>query len=119
MATPLVLVVDDDSLLRIDTAEILEDAGFEVLQAPDAASALTVLKEKSGIQLVCTDVHMPGELDGIDLALRIREHFPHIKVIIVSALAKLQGRLSGAPFLVKPFAPMRLVDVAREQLGVV
>jgi DNA-binding NtrC family response regulator len=117
MAAPLVLVVVDDFLVRINTAETFEEAGFEVIEARDAASALAVLQERSDVQLVCTDVHMPGELDGIDLAVRVREHHPQLKVIVISGCSKKPDLPTSIPFLTNPFVPKRLVDFAREQLG--
>jgi CheY-like chemotaxis protein len=60
MARPLVLIVDDDCLVRFNTAAILEDAGFHVMEACDAAHALTVLQNSADVNLVCTDVQKPG-----------------------------------------------------------
>ena len=117
MPRPLILVVEDDCLVRLDTADTFVDAGFEIIEASDAAAALAVLQEKPGIRLVCTDVHMPGELDGIDLAIHLREHHPNIKVIVVSGDRRIRALPPTVPFLPKPLLPARLVDVAREQLG--
>jgi DNA-binding NtrC family response regulator len=114
MGSPTVLVVDDDFLVRINTAEILQEAGFEVIEAADAASALALLQQQPSIRLVCTDVQMPGELDGIDLARRLRERHPEMSVIIMSAYSKHGERLPDAPFLTKPFDAQRLVELARQ-----
>ena len=117
MARPTVLIVDDDFLVRRNTAEILQDAGFEVVEASDAASALALLQDMPGFQLVCTDVQMPGELDGIDLALHVRVRHPEMRVIIVSAQSGLGDRLPDVPFLSKPFLESHLVDLARRELA--
>ena len=83
-----ILVVDSDFLFRINTSEVLEEAGFEVIEALNAASALTILEEESGIDLVCTDVHMPGELNGIDLAIQVQIRHPETKVIVMSSYSR-------------------------------
>jgi DNA-binding NtrC family response regulator len=119
MAPPLILVVDDDLLIRIHIAETLEEAGFDVIEACDAATALAMLQEYPGVQLVCTDVDMPGDLDGIALATHLREHHPHMKVIVISGFSKGRGLPQSIPFLAKPFLSARLLDLAHEQLGVV
>ena len=118
MAPPLALVVDDDFLVRMNTAGVLEEAGFEVLEAGDAASALAAVQELKRIQLVCTDVEMPGQVDGVDLALHIRAYYQHIKIIIVSGNGRSSARASGIPFLAQPFCAGSLVSLAREQLGI-
>jgi DNA-binding NtrC family response regulator len=117
MARPTVLVVDDDFLIRLHTADILEAAGFEVVEANDAANALALLQDMPGFQLICTDVQMPGELDGIDLALRVLERHPEMRVIIMSAHSGHRDRLPNVPFLSKPFLPSCLVDLARRELA--
>ena len=67
---PATLVVDDDGLIRMDAVGILEDAGFEVLDAPSADHALVLLEENwAGLQLLFTDVHMPGTREGFALAV--------------------------------------------------
>ena len=118
MAPPLVLVVDEDFLVRLHTSGMFEDAGFQVIEAWDVASALEELHEKSNIQLVCTDVDMPGELDGIDLAMHVRNHHPNMKVIVISGFSKDRALPHSIPFLAKPFLSARLLDLAHEQLGV-
>jgi DNA-binding NtrC family response regulator len=117
MTRPAVLVVEDDFLVRLHTADTLRDAGFEVVEASDAANALALLQEMPCFQLICTDVQMPGELDGIDLALRVRERHPEMRVIIMSSHSGHSDRLPSAPFLSKPFQASRLVDLARRELA--
>jgi DNA-binding NtrC family response regulator len=117
MARPAVLIVDDDFLVRLHAADILQEAGFEVVEASDAANALALLQENPCFQLICTDIQMPGELDGIDLALRVRERYPDMRVIIMSAQSGHGDRLPSVPFLSKPFPACRLVDLARRELA--
>lgn len=117
MTRPAVLIVEDDVLVRLHAADTLQNAGFEVVEAGDAAHALAILLEMPRFQLICTDVQMPGELDGIDLALRVLERYPEMKVIIMSAQSGHGDRLPSVPFLPKPFQASRLVDLARRELA--
>ncbi len=117
MTSPAVLVVDDDFLVRMNTTDILQDAGFEVVAARDAADALALLHKWPCIRLICTDVQMPGRMDGIDLVLRVQVLHPEMRVIIMSGDGKHSNRLPSVPFLPKPFHITRLVDLAREELG--
>jgi DNA-binding NtrC family response regulator len=117
MARPAVLIVDDDFLVRLHAADILQEAGFEVVEASDAANALALLQENPCFQLICTDIQMPGELDGIDLAKRVLERHPEMKVIIMSSQSRHSDRLPSVPFLSKPFLASRLVDLARRALA--
>jgi DNA-binding NtrC family response regulator len=116
MENPAVLVVDDEPFVRISAVDAFQNAGFEVVQAGDAASALAILRSHSGIELICTDVQMPGELDGIDLALIIRRRCPKLRVIIVSG-SKHGERLPNVPFVSKPFHATGLVEIARAELA--
>jgi DNA-binding NtrC family response regulator len=117
MSPPLVLVVDDDVLVRLNTSAIFEDAGFEVLEARDAAGALLKLRERREIRLICTDVHMPGDLNGVDLAREVADRYPHLPVIMVSGDRRSEALARDIPFIAKPFLPQRLIDVARTELA--
>ena len=75
---PVVLVVEDEPLLRIDAVDIIEDAGFEVVEAGNAREALDILNSRSDIRIVFTDVSMPGSLDGLRLALANRARDPQV-----------------------------------------
>jgi CheY-like chemotaxis protein len=115
--SPMVLVVDDDLLVRINIAEILEEAGLAVVEARDAASALDVMREKSEVQLVCTDISMPGELDGVGLAIRLQDEYPHVKVILLSAMAWGRALPPRIPFVAKPFDSRALTKLVWAELG--
>lgn len=118
MAPHRILIVDDDLLVRLNTVEILEAAGFEVIEACDVGSALVALKRDPRVGLVCTDVNMPGEINGIDLAMEVRNRRPEIKVIVMSGCSKRYDCPADMPFIAKPFRSNRLVELVREQLGV-
>ncbi len=116
-----ILVVEDDALVREVSADILAEAGFRTSEAACAAEALAMLQnpELAGeIAAIVTDVDMPGELDGIGLAARVREFWPEIGVVVTSgaprgAAAALRQR---ALFLAKPFRADRLVEAVQSVL---
>ncbi|WP_119271475.1 response regulator transcription factor [Taklimakanibacter deserti] len=78
-----ILVVEDEPAIRLALADHLDKEGFEVLEADSGERAIELIK-KSNVDLIVTDIQMPGWHDGIGLALWVRENHPHIKLIIVS-----------------------------------
>ena len=101
-----VLVVEDEPFIRTATVDYLEDLGYTVFEAKDAASALKVL-ETEQIELLLTDVGLPGQT-GIELALQSRDRFPDIKVVLATGYNRLlddarDQRLSDAVILTKPY----------------
>lgn len=117
-----ILVVDDEPLVRFVAAEYLEDDGFQVLEAGDVSEALALLRsESTPIDLVFSDIHMPGGLDGCDLARWVRENRPDLPVILTSGRLHddaLPGELRQlAPIVTKPYRGDRLTCRIRAALG--
>lgn len=83
-APPVALVVDDEPLIRMDTADMVAEEGFEVIEARNADEAMTMLERHPSLKLVFTDIQMPGHTDGLDLARHVCEHWPDICVIVAS-----------------------------------
>ncbi|HXT78478.1 MAG TPA: response regulator [Acetobacteraceae bacterium] len=83
-ATPTVLVVEDECMVRIPIVEYLRDCGFRVLEAADAPGAIEVLEADGSIDLVFSDVRMPGPMDGRGLARWVREHHPTTPVLLTT-----------------------------------
>lgn len=81
---PVVLVVEDEPLLRMMAVDFVEAAGFEVLEATDADHAVRILEARGDIRIVFTDIDMPGSMDGMKLAKAIRGRWPPIEVILTS-----------------------------------
>src|ERR1044072_5310965 len=81
---PVVLVVEDDAIPRLAAAFMLEDAGFEPIEAFDTDHAIKILESRNDIRLVFTDIDMPGSMDGMKLAAAVRDRWPPIKIIIAS-----------------------------------
>ncbi|MBZ9936622.1 response regulator [Mesorhizobium sp. BR1-1-16] len=114
----LILLVEDEPLLRMATHDDLLAAGFAVIEAADADQAIAILQCRSDIEAVFTDIDMPGSMNGLRLAAVIRNRWPPIKLIVTSGHRKPQpGDLpAGVPFLTKPYAPERMVSALRDIL---
>jgi CheY-like chemotaxis protein len=113
---PVVLIVEDELLLRMDAAEMIEAAGFEVIEAANADQAIEVLEGRPDITVVFTDIQMPGSMDGLKLARAVRGRWPPIKIIATSGrLHVAEGDLpEGGRFLPKPYSPAQVTGVLRE-----
>ena len=111
-----VIVVDDEPILRLIFSEILQDAGYSVSDVPTADEALAMLENGYEPRVVVPDVHMPGELNGFDLAKVICRRWPHIGVVLVSGrLRPSQDELPDeSRFLSKPVSPESLTSTVRE-----
>lgn len=102
----LVLIVEDDILIRMDTAEMMEAAGFRVLEASSAEQAITLLEANSDIGVVFTDIDMPGSMNGIKLAEAVRGRWPPIRIIATSAHSDFTADdlPPGSRFIAKPYS---------------
>jgi two-component sensor histidine kinase/DNA-binding response OmpR family regulator len=107
-ALPAVLVVEDEMLLRMRAMDMVEDAGFTGVEAINADDALAILESRSDIELLFTDIQMPGSMDGLKLAHAVHARWPSIKIILVSGQLKLtdhdkpvDSRFFGKPLDVK------------------
>jgi two-component system, response regulator PdtaR len=86
--SPLAVVVDDEELLRIYAAGLLEEHGFKVLEAENSTAALKILGSCKDVRLLFTDIQMPGRLDGMDLAREVHARWPHVRLVIASGQTK-------------------------------
>jgi two-component system, response regulator PdtaR len=118
----VILLIEDEVLVRMVAADVLEDAGFTVLESTNAEEALRLLETRPDVQ-VFTDVNMPGALDGLGLAQTVHERSPGVSILIGSGRVRPDpGELPpGTRFIAKPYAPSALTDavraVARGQQG--
>lgn len=117
--SPIVLVVEDEMLLRMRAVDMVDDAGYASVEAVDADEAFAVLKSRSDIALLFTDIQMPGSMDGLQLAHVVHKHWPSIKIIIVSGKLELSG--SDIPpdsrFFGKPLKSGEMTAQMRHMIG--
>jgi CheY-like chemotaxis protein len=85
----VVLVVEDSAIIRMGAVDLVQSAGYEVLEASNADEAIRILESRADIDLVFTDVQMPGTMDGIKLSHYIRNRWPPVKLIVASGKAIL------------------------------
>ena len=111
----VVLIVEDEPLVRLTGADLLADAGFDVLEASNADEALRILEATPAVRVVFSDVEMPGSLDGLGLARNICRHWPSIGIVLTSGhrvraeMMPCEGR-----FLPKPYDGQALVRQIEE-----
>jgi two-component system, response regulator PdtaR len=101
-----VLVVEDEFLVRAVAVAFLADAGFEIIEADHADAALTILESRAaGVTLLFTDITMPGELSGLDLAHHVQQLWPKIALLITSGAKRPQPEQlpRGSRFIPKPY----------------
>jgi CheY-like chemotaxis protein len=113
---PVVLVVEDDFLIRMNAAEMIEEAGFTVVEAANSDEAIVVLESRLDITVVFTDIQMPGSMDGLKLAAAIRGRWPPIQIIATSGLVDVRkdDLPKGGRFLPKPYSPAQIISALRE-----
>ncbi|KTS02832.1 response regulator receiver protein [Methylobacterium radiotolerans] len=85
MSRPVAVLAEDEPLIRLEAADMLDDLGFEVLQAGSAMDALELLESRNGAALLYTDIDMPGRINGQDLAHEVVARWPSIAIIVCSA----------------------------------
>jgi CheY-like chemotaxis protein len=102
---PIVLVVEDDYWQRFHAVDLIEHAGYDVLEAHSADEAIKLLEARKDIRIVFTDINMPGSMDGLKLARAIRERWPPIELIIASGKHRLDADQipERGRFLPKPY----------------
>ena len=117
--TAKVLVVEDEMMLRMRAVDIVEDAGFMPVEAVNADDALAILETRSDIDLLFTDIQMPGSMDGLKLAHAVHARWPSIKIMLVSgqvtpteAERPVNSRFYGKPLEVK-----KMIAELQEMMG--
>ena len=108
----VVLVVDDIALIRMGAVDLVQSAGYEALEAQDADEAIRILESRDDIDLVFTDVQMPGTMDGIKLAHFIRDRWPPVQLIVASGRDILEESSlpTGSQYFSKPYNDHAITD---------
>lgn len=114
-----VLVVEDEPLVRINIVAELEDQGMHVLEAGDAHQAIDILSENPVINVIFTDVDMPGGMDGLELARIVKERYPPVQVIVTSGHRDVGTRDLPADgrFFPKPYISEKVIQTILEIAG--
>lgn len=111
-----ILLVEDNAEVKAVAETLLEQLGYRIDAVDNAAAALALLAAGRDVDLVFTDVVMPGEMDGLALARRIRTDYPHVPVLLTTGYAKAAGQAQGFPILRKPYRLANLGRAVREAI---
>jgi CheY-like chemotaxis protein len=115
---PAILIVDDEELLRLNAADLLEENGYSVVEAANAEDALRTLERRPDVRLLFTDIQMPGPIDGIELARLVHERWPHILLVMTSG--QIQPSQAEIPdegrFIAKPYRAGELLGQVNKML---
>jgi CheY-like chemotaxis protein len=123
LITPLIriLVVEDETFIRMDVVDMLRAAGFDILEAANADEAIRLLECNSDIRLIFTDIDMPGSMNGLKLSAAVRDRWPPVRIIATSGHFKIRaGDLPlDARFIPKPYQPGEIIGAIHELTGAV
>lgn len=113
-----VLIVEDEAMIRMVAADALADCGIVAWEAGDAEEALDALNQHPSISLLFTDVNMPGDMNGIDLARRVHEVRPDVELVVTSGATSIANvdLPDHGTFLGKPYPVERLVHIVATKL---
>jgi two-component system, response regulator PdtaR len=116
---PVILVVEDEVLVRMMAVSVAENAGFDALWAATADEAIEILESRSDIRLVFTDVNMPGSMDGLRLAHAVRGRWPPVELLVTSALGTITVKdlPQRGRFLPKPYDVATLSTAFQQMAG--
>ena len=118
-APAVVLVVEDEMLLRMRAVDMVEDAGFTSVEAVNADEAVAILESRSDIALLLTDIQMPGSMDGLKLAHAVHERWPPIRIILVSGQLRLASVdiPADSRFYGKPLEAKEMIAEMQSMIG--
>jgi CheY-like chemotaxis protein len=113
-----ILVVENEALVRLELADRLARSGLTVLVASDADEAIVLLDAHPEIEVLFTDIRMPGSMDGVRLAHHVRDRWPPVKIIVASGMTDAARRdlPHGSLFLRKPYAPEVLAGALAQMM---
>lgn len=116
-----ILIVEDEPLLRIDIVDMMEDEGFNTLEAASADTALLLLESDKAITVLCTDIDMPGSMDGLALAQIVRQRWPKVAIVVASGHhhpdeTELPDR---SRFVPKPYSRSAILDALKAATSII
>lgn len=114
-----VLLVEDEPIIRMVTADALEDAGLRCFEAENADEAFIKLAKHSDIRVLFTDINMPGSMDGLALAAAVHERHPNVELIVTSGrrFYRDDELPDHGTFIPKPYRSERLIELVRRKLA--
>jgi two-component system, response regulator PdtaR len=114
-----VLIVEDEFIIALGAAELLQSAGYDTVEASNADEAVAVLENRPGIGVVFTDVRMPGSMDGLALAQFVRDRWPSVKIIFTSGhhVVKEGDLPTGGVFIPKPYTDRAIASALNDLIG--
>lgn len=117
--TAIILVVEDEALVRMGAVSLVLAAGYEALEAADADEAIAILESRDDIDLVFTDIDMPGTMDGLKLCAHIRDRWPPVRLMVASGHKIVEeGSLPpDSRFFPKPYADHAIADAMARMLA--
>ncbi len=112
-----VLIVEDEPLVRLVAASMLQDAGFDTLEAVTAEDALHLLEDDDDVCVLFSDVQLPGKMDGLELARKVHDRWPEIGLLLTSGGINLRRDQipDAGQFLPKPYDHDEMVEAVREK----
>ena len=110
--------MEDEPFIRMSAVAALEDAGFLVLEARDSTEALRMLARHTEINILLTDVRMPGRMDGLALIAQVRSDYPAIRSIVVSGNVSAKEASSAGAFglVPKPYLPQTMIQAVHDTM---
>jgi two-component system, response regulator PdtaR len=116
---PVVLIVEDSPMIRMGAVDLVLSAGYEAIEASDADEAIRILESRDDIDLVFTDVQMPGTMDGIKLSHHIKDRWPPVKLIVASGASILEESSlpMGSRFFSKPYDDLKITEAMARLLS--
>lgn len=117
IGAPVILLVEDDVLVRLATAELLRDEGYVVLEAVNAREAVALIETGHPIDLVMSDIRMPGGMNGLELSFAVKQLRSNLPVMLFSSHLPDEGDHCSDAFLQKPYRPDDLFRIVSKLVG--
>jgi CheY-like chemotaxis protein len=113
---PVVLIVEDESLILLSAIDTIVAAGFEAIWATNADEAIVLLESRDDIRVIFTDIDMPGSMDGLKLAHAVRKRWPPVRIIVTSGIPLADDRSlpEQGVFFRKPYDPAQITRTLHE-----
>jgi len=117
MSCQVILLVEDEVLIRMLLAEVLRDKGYQVIEAASGDEGLAILLSGQHVTMIITDVRMPGQIDGMALATRAKQAWPQRPVVVMSSHLPAADAAIADKFIAKPFVPAMLMKTIENLIG--